>query len=475
MFCAAMMVALTLVAIWQGPIVVAIALAALSSGVARIQSAAALSAAADLVPESRLASTAALISTTDAVATALGPALAAIILALSGSPLLFALNGVTFAVSAILIAGVPAMAPKRSAAVAQPVAAEASDTGEDPAYRATLHTVWPLLATRGIAAVVYGVDIVLLAVLATEQLKQGTGAYGWLLAGAGFGGLLLALWLRKRDSVSTMTGRLSIGMAIYCLPLLAFLASPALPGGVAIEFVRGAGSVLVTATVLSGLQRMVPSRVSGRVFGLANIVVMVGTSIGALLAPVLLGSFGLSATLVVVAVVPIGAQIVLLPALLRFDREGEAVLADLDPKVNVLRRLALFHDASRSTLYDVADNASEIVIPADTPVVSQGEPSESLYVLLKGSVDVFIAGPDGPSKVRRMEAPSYFGEIGLIHEVPRTATVITNEECTLWSITGESFLWAAGQAGLSGALTDNVTHRIATTPGRVVALPPTNL
>jgi CRP-like cAMP-binding protein/predicted MFS family arabinose efflux permease len=470
-----MMVALTLVAIWQGPIIMAIALAALSSGAARTQSAAALSAAADVVPESKLASTAALISTTDAIATALGPALAAVILALSGSTLLFALNGLTFAASAILIAGVPAMATQQAPSGAVQGDGGQRTTGEDPAYRATLKTVWPLLASRGVAAVVYGIDIVLLAVLATEQLKQGTAGYGWLLAGAGFGGLALALWLRRRDKVSAMTGRLVVGSAIYCLPLLGFLASPALPGGLAIECVRGAGSVLVTATVLSGLQRMVPSRVSGRVFGLANVVVMVGTSLGALAAPLLLGTFGLSTTLIVVALVPLVAQLALAPSLLKFDGQGEALLAELDPKVNVLRQLALFHDASRSTLYDVADNVAEVVVPAGTPLVGQGEPSESLYVLIEGSVEVFIDGPDGPAKVRDMQAPSYFGEIGLIHEVPRTATVISAQECTLWSITGESFLWAVGQAGLSGALSDNITHRISTTPGRIVALPPTNL
>ena len=69
-----------------------------------------------------------------------------------------------------------------------------------------------------------------------------------------------------------------------------------------------------------------------------------------------------------------------------------------------------------------------------------------------------------------MEAPSYFGEIGLLHGVPRTATVITTEDSTLWSIKGESFLWAAGQAGLSGALTDNVTVRFGITSERVFAL-----
>jgi CRP-like cAMP-binding protein/predicted MFS family arabinose efflux permease len=469
-FCALMMVALTATALLHGPIVLAIGIAALSSGVARIQSAAALSAAADLVTESRLASTAALISTTDAVATAIGPAIAAVVLALSGPALLFALNGVTFAVSALLIAGVPAIAARRLDVE------EASTTrADDSAYRASSRIVWPLLATRTVAAVVYGVDIVVLAVLATEQLKQGTAGYGWLLAGAGVGGLLVATWLRRQDRVASTTPRVTLGMAVYSLPLLAFMLTPLLPGSLAIQLVRGAGSVLVTATVLSGLQRMVPSRVSGRLFGLANILVMIGTCVGALVAPVLLGAWGLSVTLVVVAIVPIAVQLLLLPAMLRFDREGEVVLAELDPKVNVLRGLALFHDANRATLYDVADNAEDISVPADTAVVSQGEASDQLFVLLAGSVDVFVDGADGRTKVRRMEAPSYFGEIGLVHGVPRTATVVTNEDSALWSIPGEVFLWAASQAGLSGALSDNVTHRFGAANGHVIALPPTSL
>ena len=470
-FCALMMVALTVVALMNGSILLAIGLAALSSGVARIQSAAALSAAADLVAESRLASTAALISTIDAVATALGPAIAAIVLAFASPTVLFALNGATFAVSAVLIAGVPRVAARR----ADRQASQALDQKEDPAYRASVRAVWPLLATRSIAAVVYGIDIVLLAVLATEQLRQGTAGYGWLLAGAGVGGLLAALWIRRQDTVGGTVGRLTIGMAGYCVPLLLFLLTPILPGSLAIQLVRGAGSVLVTATVIAGLQRMVPSRVSGRLFGLANVLVMVGTSTGALLAPLLIGVFGLSGTLGVVAIVPLVAQLALMPALTRFDRNGQAVLAELDPKVNVLRRLALFHDANRSTLYDVADNAVEVQVASGTAVVSQGETSEVLYVLRGGRVDVFIDDADGRNHVRRMEAPSYFGEIGLIHGVPRTATVVATEDCTLWEIPGDVFLWAASQAGLSGALTDNVATRLGTWSGGVVAIPPTNL
>ena len=114
-FCAVVMAALTVVALAHGPILLAIGLAALSSGVARVQSSAALASAADVVPESRLSSTAAALSTTEAIATAVGPALASLVLAITSPAALFALNGFTFLASALLVASVtsPAVAVVR--------------------------------------------------------------------------------------------------------------------------------------------------------------------------------------------------------------------------------------------------------------------------------------------------------------------------------------------------------------------------
>jgi predicted MFS family arabinose efflux permease len=455
-FCAAVMVALTLVAFHHGSIVLAIALAALSSGVARIQSAAALASAADLVPESRLARTAAAMSTTEAVATAAGPALASLVLAFAPPATLFALNGVTFLVSAVLVASVTSMA--RTAPRGRDATPSGGETAVD--YDEVRRLVHPLLAVRTIAAVVYGMDVVLLAVVATNQLRQGTSGYGWLLAAAGAGGLLAAAWLGSRGDAGRSAIRSTLGIALYSLPLLAFIASPALPGSLAVQVLRGAGCVLVTATVVVGLQTTVPSGASGRIFGLSHALVMVGTSVGALITPLLLGACGLDTTLAVAAVLPVVATLALLPWLRRFERTGAAAMAELEPRVAVLRNLTLFQDASRSTLYSVADAVEDTTCAAGHSVVVQGEPSDALYVLVSGSVEVVIDAPHGRTSLRVMEAPTYFGEIGLIHRVNRTATVIAREPCTLWRVPASAFLDAAGQAGLSGALTDGVRVRL---------------
>ena len=455
-FCAVVMAALTVVALAHGPILLAIGLAALSSGVARVQSSAALASAADVVPESRLSSTAAALSTTEAIATAVGPALASLVLAITSPAALFALNGFTFLASALLVASVTSM--PRTAARRRQVDPASSSVD----YLAVRRMVWPLMAVRTLAAFVYGMDVVLLAVVATAQLNQGTAGYGWLLAGAGAGGLVTAGWLRSRSDSGRTTLRSTVGVALYSLPLMAFVLSPALPESLVVQLVRGAGCVLVTATAVAGLQSTVPSGAAGRTFGLTHSLVLVGTSAGALVTPLALGAWGLDTTLLVGAILPFVALLALLPWLSRFERTGAASMSALEPRVGVLRGLTLFSDASRSTLYSVADSIVEEVRQSGDEVVVQGDPSDALYVLVAGSAEVLLDSAEGRRPVRVMQAPAYFGEIGLVHGVNRTATVVAAEECTLWRVPAEAFLEAAGQAGLSGALTDGVRLRLGT-------------
>jgi predicted MFS family arabinose efflux permease len=454
--CAVVMAALTVVALVHGPIVLAIGLAALSSGVARVQSSAALASAADVVPESRLSSTAAALSTTEAIATAVGPALASLVLAITSPAALFALNGITFLASALLVASVTSM--PRTAARRHQV----DPTSSPVDYLAVRRMVWPLVAVRTLAAFVYGMDVVLLAVVATAQLKQGTAGYGWLLAGAGAGGLVTAGWLRSRPDSGRTTLRSTVGVALYSLPLMAFVLGPALPESLLVQLVRGAGCVLVTATAVAGLQSTVPSGAAGRIFGLSHSLVLVGTSAGAVVTPLALGAWGLDTTLLVGATLPFVALLVLLPWLSRFERTGAAAMSALEPRVAVLRGLTLFSDASRSTLYSVADSILEEVRQPGDEVVVQGDASDALYVLVSGSAEVFLDSADGRRPVRVMQAPAYFGEIGLVHGVNRTATVVAAEGCTLWRVPAAAFLDAAGQAGLSGALTDGVRLRLGT-------------
>ncbi|MGD9957667.1 MAG: MFS transporter [Candidatus Nanopelagicales bacterium] len=461
--CAAVMLLLTIVASSGGSLVLAIALSAISSGLARVQSAAALALASDVVLESELVRRMAFISTSEAVATAVGPALASAVLLIASPAWLFLLNSVSFLLSAALLLGVR----DRRRRVGQ----VRSTSTSSPGGRATvLTTVRPLLAVRALAAIVYGADIVLLAVIATDTLRSGTSGYGWMLAAAGAGGLVVAVVLRQRDSDGGIARPVVLGMALYAVPLLAYLIIGGLLPALLVQAVRGLGAVLLVTLLLTALQRGVPSDLSQEVFGRTHSLVLVGTVVGSVVTPLLISSLGLDATLWILALLPLLASLAVLPGLRRYDGTSDLAAAMLDPVVHTLRGLTLFQDASRWTLVEVADRVEPIGVQPGQVVVREGDEADALYVLVEGSVEVTTDHEDGPRVLRQMHAPAYFGEIGLIQRVPRTATVTAIGAATLWRIPGDAFLDAASQAGVSGALSDSVRVRLRNTPGRAASV-----
>jgi hypothetical protein len=452
--CAAIMVLLAGLGAASAPVWSITIVAALSSTAARVQAAAVLALAADVVVESQLARASVLASASEAVATAAGSAAASALLLRFAPSDLFLLNAVTFVFSAILIAKVRPVAVRR----AQPAPAIARD--DDSA--ATRSRIWPLQATRSLAAYVYGMDVVLLAVVASRQLHSGTSGYGWLLAAAGVGGLIAIVPTRKRVGGANAATMASGGLVLYSLPLLFFALAPPFGGGLAVEVFRGAGAVLCTSSVMGALQWAVPSASAGRVFGSTQSLVLAGTCVGSIMTAVLLGTAGFTATIVIGALAPCLVQLVLFPFLRRFDRQDANLIATLDPRLATLRSLDLLHDASRSTLYDIADSIQEIVAPPGTVIVAEGDDSDALYVLTAGRVEVSAAASAGSVVLRTMSAPAYFGEIGLLRRVPRTATVTALQTCELWQIRGDRFLAAVSEAGVSGALLDTIQIRFDT-------------
>jgi hypothetical protein len=198
------------------------------------------------------------------------------------------------------------------------------------------------------------------------------------------------------------------------------------------------------------------------VFGIAHVLTLGGTCAGALLAPLLLHLGGVKTAVVVAGLTATVLQAFLLRGLVALDHKVDAGPAALEPAVDLLRRLILFHDANRSMLYRVADQVVPIDIGDGVEIVSEGEPAEHLFVLLDGQVEVTGRAGDTVAVLRRLEAPSYFGEIGLLHGIARTASVTAVGPCRLWRIPGPDFLAVASSAGVSGALTETVRVRIAT-------------
>ena len=158
-----------------------------------------------------------------------------------------------------------------------------------------------------------------------------------------------------------------------------------------------------------------------------------------------------SGVLVVVGLVVSGALDVL-------GTRAEWCRQSLEPMVHVLHELALFEGAPPAALERVARQLSEEQVPPGTVVIAEGDEADDLYVIRSGHFEVTVDG----NAVNEMDAGDWFGEIGLIDRVPRTATVTAATGAVVWRIPGRVFLDVLEETGAAPtALLGGIADRLA--------------
>jgi ATP-binding cassette subfamily B protein len=106
-----------------------------------------------------------------------------------------------------------------------------------------------------------------------------------------------------------------------------------------------------------------------------------------------------------------------------------------------LRAIAIFAKLDRRLLDDLADDFTTERWPADRIVVHQHDPADRFYVIVRGTVRATRVDDDGSEVATRvLEDGDYFGELGLLRDVPRTATVRTVTPSVLLALTRDRFL-----------------------------------
>jgi CRP-like cAMP-binding protein len=106
-----------------------------------------------------------------------------------------------------------------------------------------------------------------------------------------------------------------------------------------------------------------------------------------------------------------------------------------DAKLDLLRRVPLFSGCSREELEQIGAVADELDLAAGDLLIEEGRRGREFFVLIDGSVDV----THGEEVVRTLEGGDFFGEIALVSNVPRTATVATTTPVRLLVITDRAF------------------------------------
>ncbi len=281
----------------------------------------------------------------------------------------------------------------------------------------------------------------------------------------GSAGILMAAAVDRLATSSSLAPIILGGTLGYCLPtaLLTVVHDPVL--AFVIQIVRGAATLVVDVLAVTALQRAVPAEQLGRVFGLFFAFVLGGISLGALITPVAVSALGLNGALFVMAFAPAVLGLLGAPALVRIDRQSRAQAQALAPRVALLEQLGLFAAASRPVLERLASVATELEFAPAQAIVREGDPSDALYVLEQGEVEVTVRGDQGQAHrlIRTMSAPCYFGEVGVLERIPRTATVTGAAPGRCLRIEGAALLAALASAPASSSLMESARTRLAVT------------
>jgi hypothetical protein len=411
--------------------------------------------------EDELAAANALNGTIDNLTVITGPAIGAGLLAVGDPGSVFVINAVSFALSAAIVS--------RMSTRSRPV--DVTEAGEAGALSQMLVGVRAIAATSSarvpvafclLVTFVYGTDSVLFIGVSDSRLGTGPEGFGYLLTGLGVGGVLATGFVNRLAASRKLALVITAGAVGYCVPtaLLTVIHSPELAA--ALQVFRGAATLIVDVLAITALQRAVPTETLARVFGVFFAFVLGAIALGNLVTPPIVHGLGLDAGLLIMAFAPAALALVGYPALARLDRVAAARLAELAPRIAVLERLGIFAAAPQSVLERLAAACEPVDFAAGRAIVSEGDPADALYVILEGSVGVTAHGETGAEqRLRTMGPETYFGEIGLLERIPRTATVTAEAPTRCYRIEGDEFLAALTTTPPATSLLEGARTRLA--------------
>lgn len=286
------------------------------------------------------------------------------------------------------------------------------------------------------AAVLVGAMDILYAVLAIEVMGLGDEGVGFVGALGGVGAIVGAA------GALLLVGRERLGFALIASAVLfggGVAAIGVVPGPVAaagLLVLAGMGSGLTAVGAQTLIHRLSGDDVMSRVFGVLQGLMMGATALGALAVPAVISLVGDRATFIFAGLsLPVILALVGW-AIVRGDRLGAGRAADL----RLLRGVPMLAPLSGPVLERLTAGTLRSQYPAGSVVIQEGASGDRFHVVVAGHLAVTVAG----SPIRRLGPGDGFGEIALIKDVPRTATVTAVDDVTLLSIERGAFLEALG-------------------------------
>lgn len=443
----------------EGPIFVVYAIASLVS----VASTAFRPAQAALLPSlartpDELTASNAVSSTIESVMSFAGPAIGGVLVATTNVETAFLVTALTFGWSSALLLGIREPARAEPDEKRDPAAAGIlSELAVGARTLVTDRRVGLLVGLVGAQVLVSGAFFVLITGVSFDVLEGGEEQLGVLLSALGVGGVLGAA-----VSLGFAGGRLArnfaTGVVLWGVPIALLAVWQTSTGAFLLVAVVGFANTLVDVAAFTLLQRAVPDEVLARVFGILESVMYGTTVVGALAAPPLVAVLGLDAALVVTGLFLPVLVALAWPALRSLD-----VVAPPAERIKLLRGVPFLAPLPPNALEHLAGALVPLSVAGGESVVRQGESGDRFYVVEQGAVTVDADG----RQIYEGGPGYYFGEIALLRDEPRMATVTARSDSTLLALQRDEFLGAVtGHAESAEAADAVIASRLrASRPG----------
>ncbi|MFL5767524.1 MAG: MFS transporter, partial [Actinomycetota bacterium] len=387
----------------------------------------------------------------ESVGILLGPFIAGILLAVSEPATVFAVMAGVCLLGGATVAGIRMegdLARPKTEAAEEHILREMS-----AGFRILGHDRDQLLLVAITSAedIVIGALDVLLVATAISLLRSGAGGAGFLSAAFGAGAVLGAAATVMLVGRRRLTPPLATGAAILGAPLIVVGVTASVVSAPILLGLGGAGRSLSDVSARTLLQRIAPEDALARVFGVLEGLGMLALALGAVSAAALVGAFGIRTALMLTGAFVPAIILLSLPRLLSIDRNARAP----DPEtLEILRHLPIFAPLAAPAIERVVVNLSAVKATAGDVVIREGEHGDRFYVIREGAADVSANG----RTVGHLSTGESFGEIALLRDVPRTATVVAATDMDLLTLERAPFLEAVTGHPQSVAAADEVVR-----------------
>jgi MFS family permease len=367
--------------------------------------------------------------TVEGLGTLAGPILAGALVATADEGVVFATGAAAYVVSAAAVAAIQVEARLRLGARHERRAL----TG---GIRLLARESQPrlLIALFFAQTLVRGALNVLIVVIAFRLLHAGGGWVGFLSAAIGAGTLAGGL------ASFALTGRrlampFALALVLWGVPIALIAVEPNRATALLLLFVVGVGNAIEDVAGVALVQRLVSDEFLGRVLGVLFGLAAAGTGLGAIAAPVLVDALGVRGALVTTGAFLPAVVLVSWRALRRMDASASAPTE----RLALLDAVPMFAPLPVAAKEQVARSLVKLDVRAGAEVIHEGEVGDRFFIVADGQLEVTASG----RHVNDCGPGDYFGEIALLRDVPRTATVTARDAVELYALERADFIDAA--------------------------------